>query len=35
MLLLGAELNSQIEAAAAEKRLKASGTIPRGAKTAA
>jgi membrane protein len=35
MLLLGAELNSEIEAAAAEKRLKASGTIPRGAKTAA
>jgi len=35
MLLLGAELNSEIEAAAAEKRLKAAGTIPRGAKTAA
>jgi membrane protein len=35
MLLLGAELNSEIEAAAAEKRLKASGTIPRGARTAA
>jgi membrane protein len=35
MLLLGAELNSEIEAAAAEKRLKASGTIPRGAKTVA
>jgi membrane protein len=35
MLLLGAELNSEIEAAAAEKRLKASGTIPRRAKTAA
>ena len=35
MLLVGAELNSEIEAAAAEKRLKASGTIPRGAKTAA
>jgi membrane protein len=35
MLLLGAELNSEIEAAATEKRLKASGTIPRGAKTAA
>jgi membrane protein len=35
MLLLGAELNSEIEAAAAEKRLKAAGTIPRGARTAA
>jgi membrane protein len=35
MLLLGAELNSEIEAAAAEKRLKASGTIPRNATTAA
>ncbi len=35
MLLVGAELNSEIEAAAAEKRLKDSGTIPRGAKTAA
>ncbi len=35
MLLVGAELNSEIEASAAEKRLKASGTIARGAKTAA
>jgi membrane protein len=35
MLLLGAEVNSEIEAAAAERKLKAEGTIPRGVKTAA
>jgi membrane protein len=34
MLLTGAEINSEIEAAAAEKRMKDQGTIPRGAKLA-
>jgi membrane protein len=33
MLLLGAEFNSEIEAAAAESRLKAAGAIPLAATT--
>ncbi len=33
MLLLGAEINSEIEAAAAECRLKAAGAIPASATT--